>query len=106
MEEARAPLDRRPPGDQIALEAGAIAVLVRMLELIERMVLGVEQLAVPAEEVVVDGAVTLLPPLKWCVSAIAPPTQAPGPSPALGPATVAALRAARNDRRDGVLTAS
>ena len=37
-----------------SLEVRTVAVLVRVLELVERVIFGVEELAVAAEEVVVD----------------------------------------------------
>src|SRR5258708_40185031 len=44
------------PQCEIRLVRGSIAVFVRVLELIERSVLGIEQASVSAEEVVVDCA--------------------------------------------------
>jgi hypothetical protein len=44
------------PQCEIRLVRGSIAVFVRVLELIERGVLGIEQASVSAEEVVVDCA--------------------------------------------------
>ena len=44
------------PHREVGLEGGAVAVLVRVLELVERGVLGVEERSIPAEEVVVDCA--------------------------------------------------
>ena len=43
-------LERSVPGREIELEVGSVTVLVRVLELVERRILGIEQLAVPPEE--------------------------------------------------------
>jgi len=58
LEERGALLDRGTPGGEVGFELGALAVLVRMLELVEGGVFRVEQLAVtPAQAEVVRSAV-------------------------------------------------
>ena len=54
LEERAALLDDAAPGREVVVPMGAVAVFVRVLELVERGVLGVEQLAVPPEESLVD----------------------------------------------------
>ena len=54
FEERLSALDRRPPRGEIESKAAAVAVFVRVLELVERAVLGVEQCSVSAEEVIID----------------------------------------------------
>ena len=44
------------PDREVGLVRGPVAVLVRMLELVERRVLGVEETSISAEEMIVDCA--------------------------------------------------
>ena len=47
-------LDGRLPGSQVLFEVGSVAVFESVFELIERGVLGIEQIPIPSEEVVVQ----------------------------------------------------
>src|SRR5713101_1299882 len=54
LEEGEPTLDDAPPGGEITIPVSAVAVLVCVLELVERAIFGVEQLPVALQESLVD----------------------------------------------------